>query len=466
MKFKANKNHMKKITLVLSLLISGVNFAQTNPAITGWIQNTTNIMGRHYEAGNSTAIDDNVLANVQTVQYSANWVYVSTKGIPAYITGPFQDGNPSFASDQNAIYKFPLVPTPNSGSGTATTPGNIGVFINGVSLFDWRDGVAWNNATSALCGGPGNPPCPGGMGSAQPWNRDAIPAEMAGFDCAKAHPANGNYHHHQNPTAFNLDLNVVSNVCDLYPADGLYTITPTEHSPLLGFAYDGYPIYGAIGYANVNGTGGFTRMKSGYSQRNITVRTHYADGTDVVDGPAVSTTYPIGYFREDNEFIANPAEDYLDEHNGRFCVTPEYPNGTYAYFCTVDDNYNSVYPYVVGPTFYGNVVAAKVTTISETVTTYTPEVAGISEVELKENFKIYPNPVADILIVQATSLMNNDATLQLIDVNGKVVATNTLFQGSTLAHFDVATFYDGVYYLKITNQSTSIVEMVVIGAGK
>jgi len=57
--------------------------AQTNPAITKWLQNTTNIMGRHYVSGNSTPINDNVLANVQTVQYSANSVYVTTHGIAA-----------------------------------------------------------------------------------------------------------------------------------------------------------------------------------------------------------------------------------------------------------------------------------------------------------------------------------------------------------------------------------------------
>lgn len=60
-------------------------------------------------------------------------------------------------------------------------------------------------------------------------------AEGQGFDCAKAHPAMGNYHHHQNPSAFNLDLVVSSNVCDLYPSDGLYVINPSEHAPLLGF---------------------------------------------------------------------------------------------------------------------------------------------------------------------------------------------------------------------------------------
>ena len=31
-------------------------------------------------------------------------------------------------------------------------------------------------------------------------------------------------------------------------------------------------------------------------------------------------------------------EEYLDIHNGRFCITPEYPEGTYAYFATVDEN--------------------------------------------------------------------------------------------------------------------------------
>ena len=91
----------------------------------------------------------------------------------------------------------------------------------------------------------------------------------------------GNYHHHQNPSAFDLDLTVISTICNLYDADGLYAIDSTTHSPLIGFAYDGYPIYGAYGYANSNGTGGIVRIKSGYQLRNITVRTHHADGTDV-----------------------------------------------------------------------------------------------------------------------------------------------------------------------------------------
>ena len=264
---------MKKFTLFLTISAHFTLLAQTNPVITGWLQNTTGIVGRHYVSGNPTPIVDAVAANVQSVQYDGTSVYVSATGIPAYITGPFLDNNPSLATAQNKIFRFPLVPTQNTGNPTNTTGGNIGVFINGVALFDYRDGVAWNNTTNALCGGPGNPACPGGMGATQAWTRDAIPAERAGFDCSKAHPAMGNYHHHQNPSAFNLDLQVLSTVCNTYPSDGLYVINTAVHSPLLGFAYDGFPIYGAYAYANINGTGAITRMKSSYQLKTQTNQT-------------------------------------------------------------------------------------------------------------------------------------------------------------------------------------------------
>ncbi len=139
---------MKKRFLAITLGLSAMSFAQTNPAITAWLQNTTGITGSHYISGSSIVINDAVEANIQTVQYSTNWSYVTTNGIPSYHTGPFLDGNPSIATDQNAIFKFPLNPTQNTGTPTATTGGNIGVFINGVALFDYRDGVAWNTTTN------------------------------------------------------------------------------------------------------------------------------------------------------------------------------------------------------------------------------------------------------------------------------------------------------------------------------
>ena len=446
---------MKKLTLLLIITANFTLIAQTNPAITGWLRNTTGITGRHYVSGNSTPINDAVAANVQTVQYSTNWAYVTTNGIPAYITGPFLDGNPSLATSQNgAIFKMPLNPTQNIGTVTATTGGNIGLFINGVALFDYRDGVSWKNSTNSLAGGP-----TGGMGDGK-WNRDAVVGERGGFDCSKAHPAMGNYHHHQNPSAFDLDLVVISNVCSTYPSDGLYVINSSQHSPLLGFAYDGFPIYGAYGYANVDGTGGIVRMKSGYQYRNITTRTVWADGTDVLDGPPVSTMYPLGYFREDYEYIAHPSDaSYLDVHNGRFCKTPEYPNGIYCYFTTVDGNHNSAYPYVVGPTFYGNKTAAKVTSITESTTQYTLATADYNLSKL--NVKIYPNPAQDFIAIQS-DLQDTNLEVSLIDELGKVIQTDKILQGSTLCILDLTTVYNGIYFVKVASAKDNKTFKIVV----
>jgi hypothetical protein len=435
--------------------------AQVSPAISSWLQNTTET-GNYYATGNSTKIPNNILVNCQKVEYSTDFVYVTATGVPAYPTGPFQDGNPSNATNQNGIYKIPLAPTENTGTKTATSGGNIGLFINGVALFDFRDGVGWNSTTNSPCGGPGFTPCPGGPMATTSWNRDAVPSERDGFDCAKGHPALGNYHHHQNPSAFKLDKNVVSTICNLYDADGLYVIDSTKHSPLIGFAYDGFPIYGTYGYKNTDGSGGITQIKSGYSLRNITKRTTWADGTDVDDGPDVNTTYFLGYFREDYEFIANTNGEYLDVHNGRFCKTPEYPNGTYAYFATVDEDWNSAYPYIVGPTFYGVTANRKVTTVSETTTVY-QSTAGLDEKTFKKlTINVFPNPTSDLIAIQVGELVTDDLKIELIDITGKIISETKIAKGSSVAYFDVQTVYEGTYLVKISNNQYSSTTKIVV----
>ena len=44
--------------------------------------------------------------------------------------------------------------------------------------------------------------------------------------------------------------------------------------------------------------------------------------------------------------------EHLDEFNGKFAVTPEYPNGTYAYFMTEDSSGDPTYPYAIAPKMY------------------------------------------------------------------------------------------------------------------
>jgi len=123
-----------------------------------------------------------------------------------------------------------------------------------------------------------------------------------------------------------------------------------EHSPILGYAYDGNPIYGPYAYKGNNGTGGLDYIKSSYTT------------VPRVDGPPTSQ-YPEGFFVEDYQFVTGLGQ--LDRSNGRFAVTPEYPNGTYAYYATVEDAIDGnsgspffgvrkpTFPYVIGD-FYNS----------------------------------------------------------------------------------------------------------------
>jgi hypothetical protein len=128
----------------------------------------------------------------------------------------------------------------------------------------------------------------------------------------------------------------------------------SSHSPILGFALDGFPIYGPWAFARADGSGGLRRMSSGYHLRDIGERTRWADGTELTPsqyGPPIETTFPAGTFAEDYEY--KPDEGELDASNGRFCVTPEYPNGTYAYFLTSDGTGKLAFPYFLTDRFRG-----------------------------------------------------------------------------------------------------------------
>jgi len=169
----------------------------------------------------------------------------------------------------------------------------------------------------------------------------------------------------------------------------------------------------------------------------------------------------LGYFREDYEFKSNADEAYLDEHNGRFCVTPEYPEGTYAYFCTVDENWNSAYPYAIGPTFYGVRVDRKVNTVAEATTVYTPSTNAISKLNTSD-ITLYPNPSTDLIAIQLNGLNTSNVTIRLIDLMGREISQTTIRPGSTIAYYDVQAVYEGTYLLEFTDGNTTFSKKVVI----
>jgi hypothetical protein len=120
--------------------------------------------------------------------------------------------------------------------------------------------------------------------------------------------------------------------------------TSISHSPIIGWSYDGNPIYGPYGYSDITG-GPIKSMVSGYKLKLQSKR------------PSTSI-YPIGTFVEDYEYVGGGD---LDEYNGRFCTTPEYPDGIYAYFTTINTSVESTgafknyklpyFPYFIGNSY-------------------------------------------------------------------------------------------------------------------
>ncbi|MBF9222728.1 YHYH protein [Hymenobacter ruricola] len=450
--------HLLSLAAVLALPVLPAAFGQTNPAITKWLQNTTNVRARHYLSGNPTPVQDTAHANVQRVRYSASSVYVNCSGLPAYVVGPYLDNNPSQASNRRYLFKLPLTPQANTGTPTAVGMGNTGVLINGVPVYNYADGRSYNN---------------GGV-----WHQNAIMFENAGFDCAKGHPSpvfqggpggtlvGGSYHHHQNPSAFNIATVPLSTVCNVYLADGLYVPDSTRHGPLIGFAFDGFPIYGGYGYATPTTPGALKRMVPSYRKRSISSRTTLPDGSTASQVGPTLAAQPLGSYFEDFEYVANSGD--LDSHNGRFCKTPEYPNGTYAYFATIDRNGNSVYPYVLGPTYYGVVETANFplmgpgagstqVVINEPVTVYAPVVSSTARAAENLRLTVYPSPAHDLLVVQAAVASSQAQPVELLDLSGRVVARQTLVPGSTMCYFDTQTLHAGTYLVRAGSTVTKVV---------
>jgi hypothetical protein len=292
--------------------------------------------------------------------------------------GPWLNGSfPNLPINTKTLWRFPRsnsVPATK----TLTGLGAIGYFVDGVAMFDSRDAFYWNGSSELSGNGY--------------WNRDAYVNESQTFDPGYAHqPQDGTHHYHADPIALRYEL---GDHVDFNTSSRAYsesTNAVTKHSPLLGWVRDGYPVYGPYGYSNAtNPASGVRRMISGYVVRNGQYGTSnltangrttipqwavrlYSVSATILTGPAVSGSYPLGRYMEDNDYLGDLGKtqgvDFdLDEYNGRFCVTPEFPNGTYAYFVSISSSGTPVFPYNIGRAFRGDPTGSA-TTLTEIVTT-------------------------------------------------------------------------------------------------
>ncbi|MBL7938519.1 MAG: YHYH protein [Flavobacteriales bacterium] len=392
---------IKQLPILLACATTSL-FGQ-GPAVTSWIVNP----------GSDTGYNG-ILSNVLEVNYTSTDAYVSCTCVPGYDIGPWA-GNPNTPANQDFTFKITRTPQQNTGAPVNAGLGHIGVWRNGVSIFNAKDGMSYNNQ---------------GI-----WNRDALVFEGSSFDACLGHPApNGEYHHHVSPNC-------------------LYVHTNDEvHSDLIGFAFDGFPVYGAFGSANADGTGAIARMRSSYRLRDITERTTLPNGTVLATGqygPAIGGQYPLGAFIEDYEFVNGFGD--LDAHNGRTCVTPDYPDGIYAYFVTLDEQLEPAYPYTIGPTYFGTVQPGNTgpqsghNTIPGNAVLFDPN-TGITDA-FDRALMMYPVPSDGELTIRADG--SALSTVEVFDAQGRTVAFHRV--AGTMAVVEARALLAGVYSARITS---------------
>ena len=174
-------------------------------------------------------------------------------------------------------------------------------------------------------------------------------------------------------------------------------IQSNNHSPIIGWAYDGHPIYGPYGYLTKSG-GAVTQMKSGYREEAVSKSNR----------PPLNI-FPAGFFVEDFTYYDVSDESVLDENNGRFCITPEFPNGTYAYFATINSSVpdsafpflgfkRPVFPYLIGDNFKANPESfnffdsSNQDTFDLNTGTYSRNTAPFNLIDEKERYRYFRQP--------------------------------------------------------------------------
>ncbi|MEM7145122.1 MAG: sulfatase-like hydrolase/transferase [Verrucomicrobiota bacterium] len=388
------KPHLSPLLAVLTLLTATT---QAEPRLYSWFTDKSGQYARIYPttaaetAGNSVTTwnrGDGVqtsptYAGIHEISHTTNWIYLRSTNLASHIMGPWLNAGgglfPNYPANAEVVYRLPMNPADPATitSKTLTGGGPIGYFVNGVAMFDTRDAFSYDTGTMA-----DQRPQNGGDGA---WNRDAYVNEGVTFDKGNAHQAGLRYHYHANPPGLRNEL---GDSVD-FTAPNSYTENFNgQHSPILAWVRDGIPVYGPYGYSHpTNPDSAVRRMISGFQARTDIATNGSARNTwpawatriysgiqTFSNGPNVSAGFPLGRYMEDNDYkgdlgltlytetIANSAAFNsgthfdLNEFNARWCVTPEYPNGTWAYFVCIAANGTPVFPYNIGRAYFGDPV--------------------------------------------------------------------------------------------------------------
>jgi hypothetical protein len=427
---------MKKILLMMIMapflgvsqaIINNWQMNNNGQKASYWMPDGTPLPGTTW-----TYTPTNDSASVLKVCYRTDSVWIYSHGM-VYNMGKYM--NAIAVNAKNYVYRFPRVPQVPSTKVVSKKGGSIGCLVNGIPIFGLGDGKSWTGSANSNMGGAGV------------WNVEVYKGEGISLDTAlSAHPEqSGAYHSHAKPRR-------------------LYQNVPiSQHSPIVGFAFDGHPVYGPYGYTTpTNSTSAIARMKSGYALRSITTRTSLPYGVTASQaGPPVNSTYPIGTYCEDYEWSAANGGD-LDKYNGRFCITPEYPSGTYAYFVTIDASGTPQFPYYIGIEYYGQpdpvCNGAGPSTGLKFPSTGSPSClfpTNLDEIKKEFAFTMFPNPSSGNFVISIEENSDLFKSLEVVNLMGQVVYTSELNAAKTEIAMPAGTS-KGIYIVRVLGKNSLV----------
>ena len=140
-----------------------------------------------------------------------------------------------------------------------------------------------------------------------------------------------------------VDNNYSITAYDRKLREDVYNDLGFSHSPIIGWANDGNPIYGGFGLSD---------PEDFNSDFRAMIPSYRLDPSRVEGRPSLAK-YEAGFFVDDYHYTG---DGDLDIHNGRYCRTPEFPDGVYAYFAGISSDVNSlskapVFPYFIGESY-------------------------------------------------------------------------------------------------------------------
>ena len=287
-------------------------------------KNDLNCSGDYSTAGILVDINDEIYNDDESVNNYSRYSWSSDgsdriligNGIPNHEVGTFPNpNNPNTIREQNINKRFTLCPE-------IITESGLEVVGPALAIAYALNSVKFDPATAGRCNDAGECSLAQGQGN---WNIEALGHDTFDFgdDMNHAHvQPNGEYHYHGIPELL-VDF-----------------LGDNQGMTIVGWASDGFPVYARYGYSDANDSNSSIKsLTPSYRLKSEPDANRPTTLTALIGGPGQGTSnpntpIPMGAFTQDYEYVEGLGD--LDQCNGRFGVTPDFPEGIYYYVVTDD----------------------------------------------------------------------------------------------------------------------------------